>query len=50
MAMIKDLMRVYYKNNAIDEKIGCFCDITQFKKITGIMTNNISEHQRLQGH
>lgn len=28
MAMVIDLMRVRYKNNAVDEKFGCFCDNT----------------------
>ena len=40
MAVVKDLMRVHYKNNTVDEKFG-FCDITHFKIITGIMIHNI---------
>lgn len=39
--MVRDLMRVRYKNDAIDKGICFFLWQTTFKIITGIKTDNI---------
>lgn len=39
MPIVKELMRVHYNAN---NKFGSFWDIQHFKKITGILTDNIT--------